>query len=121
MQPVERPVLLLICADRLRISRLRQALRETGVLPAHAPSVEAACSLLTQVQVDGCILCETTTPSNAEQLRQALEDYRVGPVRLYLQEHQPEPLSGWSGCPEAEVTATAATAFRLPPPPTGSE
>jgi hypothetical protein len=107
----DRPLLLVVCDDLERLSSVRHLIRTAGPMPATARSVEAATSLLTQVRVDGCLICTRVSPTGADRLWDALESSRPGCVKLYVTEYQTEKLTGWTPCAEDELASTVSRAF----------
>ena len=104
----DRPLILVVCDDAERLSATRQALRQLGLLPAAARSVDAALSLLRQIQMDACLLCQTVTEEQAQTLWWAMEAIRPGCPRLYMQEHQAQALVGWRPCSQETLAEAVA-------------
>jgi len=101
----ERPLFLLVSADPDRLARVREVLRGAGLLTAGSRSLPAAANLLTQVKVDGCVLCDAPGGGEAEPLLAALLNLDPAPVRICLKQGGgPDPV-GWSCCQEAELAA----------------
>jgi hypothetical protein len=111
VDPEDRPLILIVCRDPERLTGTRQRLREVGFLPASGRAVDAAISLLSQVRVDGCVLCHEVTADEAERLTQALDRVRPGCPKLYLREYQPGALDGWTVCFSNELDETIVGAF----------
>jgi hypothetical protein len=108
----ERPLVLVVCSDAERLSRVREELRASGLLPAVGRSFAAAVALLSQVQVNGCVIVERTTPLEAERLSGALQRFSPGCAQTYVQELQAEPLEGWVSCQEAQIAQTILERLR---------
>jgi hypothetical protein len=102
----DRPLLLVVCDDLERLTGMRHLIRAAGPMPATARSVEAAASLLTQVRVDGCLLCTTVTSGDARKLWVALERIRPGCVKLYVSDYESEILEGWEPCSLDQLAST---------------
>jgi hypothetical protein len=108
----ERPLVLVVCEDPSRLEKVREVLRHAGVLPTAGRSVAGAVHLLTQVRVDGCVLCDTVEPGEAADLRDALEEHRLHCPRLFVRNYQPGELPGWTGCDEEDLAAAAVGALQ---------
>lgn len=103
MNEDERPLVLVVCSDAERLDRVREGLRASGLLPAVGRSFDAAVALLSQVQVNGCVILERTTPSEAARLASTLQRFSPGCALTYVQEYQTEPLDGWVSCRETQI------------------
>jgi hypothetical protein len=101
-----RPILLVLSSDARTLSRVRSVLRGAGILSSGGRSFEASLSLLAQVAMDGCVLCEDLTTDQAEELRRQLESVRPGPLCLKLAEARNGALHGWTSCAEEELART---------------
>ena len=91
----------------------RQMLRAIGVLTASGRSIAGAVSLLSQVKVDGCVLCADPAAEEARTLWEALERYRPGCPKIQVCEPPALPLEGWTPCAESDLPAamTAVVEF----------
>jgi hypothetical protein len=98
----ERPLVLIVCSEPGRLAKLRRVLRESGVLPVSGRSPEAAASLLTQVQVNGCLVVERLEPAQSRLLESALERYSPGSRRFCVPEVLDAVLT-WEFCSEEAV------------------
>lgn len=112
MKEDERPLVLVVCSDAERLKRVREELRASGLLPAVGRSFGAAEALLSQVQVNGCVIVQRTTPCEAARLAGALQRFSPGCALTYVQEYQLEPLDGWVSCREAQIAETMLESLR---------
>jgi hypothetical protein len=103
----ERPLLLVICADPDRLARIRSRLRQAGFLTAMGRNFEGALNLLTQVIVDGCVLCYLPEPAQLQQLETAIRGNREGSVQLCIADACPDPPPGWTASDEERLAETA--------------
>jgi hypothetical protein len=108
----DRPLFLIVCADAAGMAAARALVREAGGLPVASRSIPAALSLLSQVRVDCCLLCDPAPPELAGELWDQLERYRPGCPRLYSADAQPAPLDRWSACDESDLSAAIRRAVQ---------
>lgn len=94
--------MLIVCSEPGRLAHLRRVLRESGVLPVSGRSPEAAASLLTQVQVNGCLVVERLEPAQTRELETALERYSPSSHRFCLPD-VPDGSLTWEQCPAETV------------------
>jgi len=104
----DRPFVLVVSDRQERLLAARQTLRAAGILTASGRSMAAAVSLLSQVQVDGCVLIGDPAPGDARELWEALERYRPGCPKIQVCEPPALPLEGWTTCTEADLPAAMA-------------
>ena len=112
LQDDNAPIVMVVCADPERLRELRQRLRCDGFLTAAARSPDAALALLTQVQVDGCVVSDPLDESLGVRLARALNAIRPGCPKVLLMEAGSDKSGDWSVCPSAEVVETLRQGFR---------
>ena len=111
MNAADQPLVLVVCNDAERLTRLRLTLRDAGYLAAPSRSLEAAVSLLSQIRVDGCILGLGMTDDAAESLRRHLEASKPGCPKLRLAEANEHSFPAWVECSETDLRETLARQF----------
>jgi hypothetical protein len=94
----DRPLFLIVCGDAAGMAAARALVRDAGGLPVASRSIPAALSLLSQIRVDCCLLCDPAPPELARELRDQLERFRPDCPKLYRADAQPAPLDHWSAC-----------------------
>lgn len=113
----DRPLVLVVCSDPDRLARLRAGLRESGIMPASGRSIQAAVSLLSQVQVNGCALAEAAGAEEIRQLDEALRRNSPHSSRLYVREAVKAELPEWEPCDESSVPEAVRRTLQVPAQP----
>jgi len=111
MDEPERPILLVVGDEPERLARVRLILREAGALTAPARSLDSAYRLLTQIVMDGCVLCSESSPEEAQSLAHAIQETRPGTSRVWLRDDPSSGDGAWPVCREAELTAWVRSHF----------
>ena len=113
MYEEDHPLVLVVCDELERLRRARESLRAAGFLPASGRSIAAAVSLLAQVRVDACVVCQPISVEDAERLRGVLERFRPGCPKLCVREYVAADPPGWVVCAECDLTTATAAAFAV--------
>jgi len=108
----DRPVVLVVCEETQRASALRAVLRDAGLYAARSPTLEAALRLITQVRVDGCVVCQPMTAEEAQRLGSALDGSRAASTKVCLAEDIKVAPPGWTLCSEADLSEAARRLFQ---------
>jgi hypothetical protein len=107
----DQPLVLVVCNDAERLTRLRLTLRAAGYLAAPSRSLDAAISLLSQIRVDGCILSLALTEEAADTLRRHLEGLKPGCPKLNVREASEHSFPAWVECSESGLREALARQF----------